>query len=132
MRTKIILPDSGPLFSFVAVPGGLDLLLAAGLPIALTDYIKWEATRSGSPTAKLIDKWIADHPDEISVVETERGQDRIDREKKAALCSRHHRRPLLAQILIYYAPFSSLFDHGSHHGRVADYLDFARQAIGTG
>jgi hypothetical protein len=49
-----------------------------------------------------------------------------------ALCSRHHRRPLLAQILIYYAPFSSLFDHGSHHGRVADYLDFARQAIGTG
>ncbi len=81
MKTKIILPDSGPLFSFASVPGGLDLLLAAGLPIVLTDYIEWEATRSGSPTAKLIERWIADSPDDISVVETERGQDRIAREK---------------------------------------------------
>jgi hypothetical protein len=81
MRTKLILPDSGPLFSFAAVDGGLELLLAAGLPIILTDYIYWEATRSGSPTALLIGEWIANHPDGISVTETERGQDRIAREK---------------------------------------------------
>jgi hypothetical protein len=81
MRTKILLPDSSPLFSFVAVTGGLDLLLAAGLPIVLTDYIEWEATRSGSETARAIRSWIDSHPDEISVVETELGQARIAREK---------------------------------------------------
>ena len=81
MRTKIILPDAGPLFSFAAVDGGLDLLLAAGLPILLTDYIEWEAIRSGSATAIKIGQWIAKHPDRISIVETERGQDRIAREK---------------------------------------------------
>jgi hypothetical protein len=91
MKTKIILPDSGPLFSFAAVSGGLDLLLASGLPIVLTDYIQWEATRSGSPTAKLIGKWIADHPDDISVVETERGQDRIEREKRGVASKRLRR-----------------------------------------
>jgi hypothetical protein len=81
MKVKVLLPDSGPLFSFVAVKGGLDLLLAPGLPVALTDYIEWEATRSGSETAKEIGAWIAGHPDAISVVETELGQARIAREK---------------------------------------------------
>ena len=81
MRTKVMLPDSSPLFSFVSVSGGLDLLLAPGLPIVLTDYIEWEATRSGSETAKTIRAWIDGHPDEIRVVETELGQARIAREK---------------------------------------------------
>jgi hypothetical protein len=81
MRTKVLLPDSSPLFSFVALPGGLDLLLAAELPVVLTDYIAWEATRSGSETAEAIGAWIAGHPDEVSVVETELGQSRIAREK---------------------------------------------------
>lgn len=80
VRARIILPDSGPLFSFAAVDGGLDLLLAAGLPIVLTDYIGWEATRSGSPTALLIRQWIDTHSGSVSVVETERGQDRIAKE----------------------------------------------------
>jgi hypothetical protein len=81
MRTRIILPDAGPLFSFAAVDGGLDLLLAAGLPVVLTDYIEWEATRSGSATARRIRTWIDEHAASISVIETERGQDRIAREK---------------------------------------------------
>jgi hypothetical protein len=91
MRTKLILPDSGPLFSFAAVDGGLELLLEAGLPIILTDYILWEATRSGSPTAILIGEWVADHPGAISVVETERGQDRIAREKTGVASKKQRR-----------------------------------------
>lgn len=91
MRTKLILPDSGPLFSFAAVDGGLELLLAAGLQIILTDYIEWEATRSGSPTARLIAGWIASHPDVISIVETERGQDRIAREKNGVVSKKQRR-----------------------------------------
>jgi len=81
MRTKIILPDRSPLFSFVSVSGGLELLLAPGLPIVLTDYVAWEATRSGSQTAHLIRAWIDGNPDIISVIETELGQARIAREK---------------------------------------------------
>jgi hypothetical protein len=91
MKTKLILPDSGPLFSFAAIDGGLELLLAAGLPIALTDYIHWEATRSGSPTANLIGEWIASHRDVVAVVETERGQDRIEREKKGVSSKKQRR-----------------------------------------
>ncbi len=81
MRTKVLLPDSGPLFSFVSIPGGLDLLLAPGLPLVLTDYIEWEATRSGSATAREIKAWLNAHSDEVRVVETELGQARIAKEK---------------------------------------------------
>jgi hypothetical protein len=91
MRTKIILPDSSPLFSFVAIPAGLDLLLAPGPPIVLTDYIEWEATRSGSHTAQAIRAWIDTHRDVISVVETELGQVRIARER-AGIASKKERR----------------------------------------
>ena len=81
MRTRIILADSGPLFSFAAIEGGLGLLLAAGLPVGLTDYVEWEATRTSSPTATLIKSWIARHPNAVSVVETELGQARIAKER---------------------------------------------------
>lgn len=91
MRTKIILPDSSPLFSFVAVPGGLDLLLAPGLPIVLTDYTAWEPTRSGSQTATAIRAWIDAHPETISVIKTERGQDRIAREKAGIVFKKERR-----------------------------------------
>jgi len=91
MRTKLILPDSGPLFSFAAVDGGLELLLEAGLPIILTDYILWEATRSGSPTAILIGEWVAGHPGAISVVETERGQAASRGRKQASLQKKQRR-----------------------------------------
>ena len=91
MRTKIILPDSGPLFSFAAVEGGLDLLLAAELPVVLTDYIEWEATRSGSATATAIKKWIDANPGMISVIQTERGQDRIDKEKRGDVTKKSSR-----------------------------------------
>nr|WP_294546737.1 hypothetical protein [uncultured Rhodopila sp.] len=77
-----------PCFRSLRCPGGLDLLPAAGLPVVLTDYIAWEATRSGSETAEAIGAWIAGHPDEVSVVETEPGQSRIAREK---LALRHRR-----------------------------------------
>ncbi len=101
MRTKVLLPDSSPLFSFVAVPGGLDLLLAPGLPVVLTDYIEWEATRSESETAEAIRAWIAGHPDEISVVETELGQSRIAREK-AGLALRKDRKNI-GEITVFEA-----------------------------
>jgi hypothetical protein len=109
MRTKLILPDSGPLFSFAAVDGGLELLLEAGLPIILTDYILWEATRSGSPTAILIGEWVADHPGAISVVETERGQDRIAREK-TGVASKKQRRNVGEQTIFEALSESDLGD----------------------
>jgi hypothetical protein len=91
VRTKIVLPDSGPLFSFVAVPGGLDLLLAPALPIVLTDCVAWEATRSGSDTAQAIRAWIDAHPDAISIIETALGQFRIARER-AGIAAKKDRR----------------------------------------
>ena len=119
MRTRILLPDSGPLFSFVAVPGGLDLLLAPGLPIVLTDYIKWEATRNGSETAKAIEAWIDSHPDEIRMVETELGQARIEREKAGTPTKKERRN--IGEITVFEAlatgdagegPFLFLFEEG--------------------
>jgi hypothetical protein len=117
MRTKVLLPDSSPLFSFVAVQGGLDLLLAPGLPILLTDYIEWEATRSGSETAKSISAWIVGHPDKISIVETELGQVRIARER-AGIASKKDRKNI-GEITVFEAlasgdigdgPFLFLFE----------------------
>jgi hypothetical protein len=78
-RTRIILPDASPLFSFAAIDA-LPLLQEAGLPIILTDYIEWEATRSGSETAKRIANWIRSNRQAISVIETETGKDRIQKE----------------------------------------------------
>jgi hypothetical protein len=117
VRTKIVLPDSGPLFSFVAVPGGLDLLLAPGLPIVLTDYVAWEATRSGSDTAQAIRAWIDAHPDAISVIETELGQFRIARER-AGIAAKKDRRNIgettifeaLAEGDVGEGPFLFLFE----------------------
>jgi len=72
-RVSLIIPDTSPLISLayatVAAKDGtnyLDLLLAAGLPIYVTDQIKWEATRlksTGNPIAKCIDGWFANHPE---------------------------------------------------------------------
>jgi hypothetical protein len=117
VRTKIVLSDSGPLFSFVAVPGGLDLLLAPGLPIVLTDYVAWEATRSGSDTAQAIRAWIDAHPDAISVIETELGQFRIARER-AGIAAKKDRRNIgettifeaLAEGDVGEGPFLFLFE----------------------
>jgi hypothetical protein len=117
VRTKIVLPDSGPLFSFVAIPDGLDLLLVPGLPIVLTDYIAWEATRSGSPTAQAIRSWIDAHPGVISVIETELGQFRIARER-AGLAAKKDRRNIgettifeaLAEGDVGEGPFLFLFE----------------------
>jgi hypothetical protein len=91
MRTKLILPDTGPLFSFSAVRGGLDLLLAPALLVILTDYIEWEAIRSGSATAKTIQEWIDSHCDAIRVIETERGQDRIAKERAGIVPKKERR-----------------------------------------
>jgi hypothetical protein len=55
--------------------------LAAGLPIVLTEYIEWDATRSGSASARVIRAWIDRYPGVVSMIEIERGQDRIAREK---------------------------------------------------
>lgn len=80
-RTRLILPDAGPLFSFAGIDG-LDLLLRAELPIVLTDYIEWEATKSGSETALRISAWIGANRPMVTVIETESGRDRIDKERK--------------------------------------------------
>ena len=117
MKVKVLLPDSSPLFSFVAVPGGLDLLLAPGLPVILTDYIEWEATRSGSETAKTIRAWIASHPDELTIVEMELGQARIAREKSGAAAKKDRRN--IGEVTVFEAlasgdigegPFLFLFE----------------------
>lgn len=117
MRTKVLLPDSGPLFSFVSVSGGLDLLLAPGLPLVLTDYIEWEATRSGSATALEIKSWIAAHPNEVRVVETELGQARIASE--VAKTSKKVERRNVGEVTVFEAlangdvgdgPFLFLFE----------------------
>lgn len=117
MRPKVILLDSSPLFSFAAVPDGLDILLAAGLPIVLTDYIAWETTRSGSATAKAIGSWLEGHRDEIAVIETELGQARIERER-AGMATKKERRNI-GEITVFEAlatgdvgegPFLFLFE----------------------
>ena len=91
MRIKILLPDAGPLFSFAAVEGGLELILAADLQIVLTDYIEWEATRSQSGSALAIARWIGDNPKSITVIETERGQQRIAIERSGATTKRNRK-----------------------------------------
>jgi len=79
-QTKIVLPDASPLFSFASIDA-LDLLLKLDMPIKLTDYVAWEATRSGSDTAQRIARWIENNPEMIEVVPTETGADRIRKEK---------------------------------------------------
>jgi hypothetical protein len=81
-QCKLILPDASPLFSLVAIDA-LDLLLLLKMRVVLTDYVAWEATRSGTPTALRIAKWIADHKDDksVEVIDTEVGADRIRKEK---------------------------------------------------
>lgn len=117
MRTKVLLPDSGPLFSFVSVEGGLDLLLSPGLPIVLTDYIEWEATRSGSDSAKEIKAWIAGHRNQITIVNTELGQARIARELTGTVSKKDRRN--IGEVTVFEAlatgdvgdgPFLFLFE----------------------
>lgn len=79
-HARIILPDASPLFSLAAVDA-LDLLLKLGMPVVLTDYIEWEATRSGSVTAERIARWIAENKPVVEVVATEGGADRIRKDK---------------------------------------------------
>jgi protease I len=61
----------------------------------------------------------------------------VKRELEAAganypvLCSSHHQLPLLAASVSRYVPRSSLIEHGNRHDRDTDYLDLARQAIGS-
>ena len=84
-----MLPDAGPLFSFAAVPGGLDMLLLADLPITLTDYVFWEATRSGSGSAITIADWVKSRS-KVDIIETETGQLRIAAEKAGTAKKRKH------------------------------------------
>lgn len=79
-QTKVVLPDASPLFSFASIDA-LHLLQKLEMPIKLTDYVAWEATRSGSDTARRIAQWIADNPTTVEVVSTETGADRIRKEK---------------------------------------------------
>jgi hypothetical protein len=79
-HARIILPDASPLFSLAAVDG-LDLLLKTGLRVVLTDYVEWEATRTGSESAQRISRWIAENKPQVEVIPTECGADRIRKEK---------------------------------------------------
>lgn len=80
--SKLILRDASPLFSLVAIDA-LDLLLKLKMRVVLTDYLAWEATRSGSPTALRIAKLLADNAADksVEVIDTEVGADRIRKEK---------------------------------------------------
>ncbi len=79
-QTKLILPDASPLFSLAGIDR-LDLLLLPKLPVVLTDYIEWEATRNRGATALRIEKWIAGNRPLVTVVETETGKDRIRKDR---------------------------------------------------
>lgn len=79
-QVKVVLPDAGPLFSLASI-NALDLLLKLDMQIVLTDYVEWEATRSGSESAKRIAQWLADNKRMVEVVPTETGADRIRKEK---------------------------------------------------
>jgi hypothetical protein len=79
-QTKLMLPDASPLFSFAGIDR-LDLLLLPRLPIVLTDYIEWEATRNRGVTAQRIERWIAGNRPLVSVVETETGKERIRKDR---------------------------------------------------
>lgn len=80
-QAQLLLTDASPLFSFAAIDQ-LDLMFGAGLPIVLTDYIEWEATRSSSVTAIRISDWLGRNKPFVSIVETETGQARIKKEKE--------------------------------------------------
>jgi hypothetical protein len=77
---RFIFPDAGPLFSLASVDA-LDLLLELDIKVVLTDYIMWEATRSGSASSQRISAWIEANPERVEVIETESGADRIRKEK---------------------------------------------------
>lgn len=77
---RFIFPDASPLFSLASVDA-LDLLLKLDIKVVLTDYIAWEATRSGSASAKLISNWIEANPERIEIIDTECGAERIRKEK---------------------------------------------------
>jgi hypothetical protein len=77
---RFIFSDASPLFSLASV-NALDLLLKLDVKVVLTDYIAWEATRSGTTSAKLISAWIDANPGSIEIIETESGADRIRKEK---------------------------------------------------
>ena len=72
-RVSLILPDTSPLISLAYAslttkndPNYLDLLLTAGLPIYVTDQVKWEATKlkaTGNFVATYIDGWFSSRPD---------------------------------------------------------------------
>lgn len=93
-RVSLLLPDASPLISLgqasVSSADGkdyLDLLLAAGLPIYVTDQVRWEATRLkayGHPIAAHIDRWFDRHP-AIESVRTKIGAMREAAEKAGTL-----------------------------------------------
>ena len=88
-RVKVVVPDAGPLFSFASIDA-LELLSKAGLPIVLTDYVEWEATKSGSETAERIRRWIRDEHEAVTVIPTETGAARIEAERKGVAKKRSH------------------------------------------
>lgn len=77
---RIIFPDASPLFSLACVDA-LDLLLELDVKVVLTDYVEWEATRSGSASSKRIAAWIAANPKDVEGIPTEVGADRIRKDK---------------------------------------------------
>jgi hypothetical protein len=93
-RTFLLIPDASPLISLgqasVSSRDGteyLDLLLKAGLPVYVTDQVRWEATRLkafGHPIASHVDLWFERHP-EVENVTTKIGKMREVAEKAGTL-----------------------------------------------
>lgn len=106
---RFIFPDASPLFSLASV-NALDLLLKLDIKIVLTDYIAWEATRSGSASAKLISAWIEANPDRIEIIETEGGADRIRKEKAGI----HDRRKNMGENTVFEAISNEYIGHGPY------------------
>jgi hypothetical protein len=69
MRTGLLITDSSPLFSF-SYGDCLDLLILPGLPVFLTDQVRWEATRSGNEISRRIAGWLLRADRAVTEVET--------------------------------------------------------------
>ncbi|GKQ53498.1 hypothetical protein [Bradyrhizobium sp. Ce-3] len=93
-RISLLIPDASPLISLgqasVTSQNGteyLDLLLKAGLPVYVTDQVRWEATRLkafGHPIASHVERWFERHP-EVENVTTKIGKMREAAENAGTL-----------------------------------------------
>jgi hypothetical protein len=69
-KVKLIVPDAGPLIT-LGRGKSLDLLLRLDMPVYIVDQVEYETTKDlRFPDAVEIKKFIAEHPNDVHVIET--------------------------------------------------------------